>query len=90
MNIVEPAFLIIGVDGVRHLRTDPIDCAESVRPRAEMSNLAKKLGRMSLLLQWVGVVSRSYDLDIIRNQFPFLSFTLGWNQRPTYANRRSS
>ena len=55
-----------------------------------MGNLAKKLRRMSLLLQWVGVVSRSYYLDVVRNQFPFLSFTLGRDQSPIYAKRRSS
>jgi len=47
-----------------------------------MGNLAKKLRRMSLLLQRVRVVSRSYDLDIVRNQFPFLSFTLDATSAP--------
>ena len=55
-----------------------------------MSDFAKKFRRMPLLLQRIGIIGGSYDLDLVRNQLPFLSFTLRRDQRAAHNDRRSS
>ena len=55
-----------------------------------MSDFAQKFRRMPLLLQRVGIVGSSYNLDLVRNQLPFLSFTLRRDQRAADDDRRSS
>src|SRR5262245_149997 len=54
-----------------------------------MGNFAQKLRRVSLFLKRVRIVSRSYDLNLIRDQFPFLSFALRRDQRATHRDSRS-
>ena len=62
------------------------DATEEVRAGAEMSDFAKKFRRMALFLERVGIVGGSHDLDLLGNQFPFLSFALRRDQRANCAN----
>src|SRR4030095_2287885 len=55
-----------------------------------MSDFAQKFRRMSLFLERIAIVGSSYDLDFVRNQLPFLSFTLRRDQRATDGDRCSS
>src|SRR4029453_1156531 len=55
-----------------------------------MSDFAQEFRRMSLFLERIAIVGSSYDLDFVRNQLPFLSFTLRGDQRATDGDRCSS
>jgi len=55
-----------------------------------MRNLTQELWGVSLFLKRVRIVSRSYDLNLIHNEFPFLTLTLRRDQRATHRERRSS
>ena len=54
-----------------------------------MSDFAQKFGRMPLLLERIGIIGSSYDLDFVRNELPFLSFTLRRDQRASQGDRCS-
>ena len=46
-----------------------------------MSDFAEKFRRMPFFLERIGIVGRSDNLDVFRNQFPFLAFALRSDQR---------
>src|SRR6185369_12960741 len=45
-----------------------------------MRDLAKKLRRVPLFLEWIGIIGRSNDVDFVRDHLPRLSFALGSDQ----------
>ena len=81
VNVNETAFLKKLVNCKREPAAHAKDATEKIRPWTKMSDFAQKFGRMPLLLQRVGIVSSSYDLNFVRDQLPFLSFTLRRDQR---------
>ena len=50
-----------------------------------MSDFAEKFRRVPLFLERIGIVGCSDNLDVVRNQFPFLSFTLRSDQRASHS-----
>jgi hypothetical protein len=54
-----------------------------------MRDLAEKLRRVTLFLEWIGIIGGSNDVDLVRDEFPLLSFTLGRDQRTPHANGSS-
>ena len=51
-----------------------------------MRDLAEKLRRVTLFLEWIGIIGGSNDIDLIRGELPLLSFTLGNDERPGDTN----
>ena len=51
-----------------------------------MCDLTEELRRVTLFLEWIGIIGGSNDVDLVRDEFPLLSFTLGSDQRPAHAN----
>jgi len=45
-----------------------------------MSDFTEELRRVPLLLKGVGIFGSSDDLNVVRDQFPFLSFALRSHQ----------
>ena len=54
-----------------------------------MSDFTEKFRRVSLFLERVGIVRGSNDVDCVRNQFPFLSFSLRRHQRASHSQGRA-
>ena len=55
-----------------------------------MSDLAQKFRRMSLFLKRVSFIGGTHNLDISRDEFPFLSFALRRDQGAINNNRSTS
>ena len=49
-----------------------------------MSDLAEEFGRVPLFLEWIRIIGCANDLNVVGDEFPFLSFALRWNQRATH------
>ena len=67
MHINETALLKKLVNGKSEPASHAKDATEKIRARTEMSDFAQKLGCMPLLLQRVGIVGGSYDLNFVRD-----------------------
>src|SRR5438046_8687143 len=90
MNVNETAILKKLVNGEREPATHTEHAAEKIRPWTQMRDLAQKFGRMSLFLQRITVIGATDNLDISRDEFPFLSFALRGDQRTLHNNRSTS
>lgn len=51
-----------------------------------MSDFTQEFRRVPLFLKGVGIFGSSDDLDIVCDQFPFLSFTLRSNECTAHGN----
>src|SRR4051794_8854369 len=54
---------------------------EKIRAWTQMRDVAQKFWRVPLFLERITFVGATDDFDISRNEFPFLSFALRWDQR---------
>ena len=52
-----------------------------------MRDLAKKFRRVPFLLERIGIIRRADDLDLVGDQFPFLSFALRGDKRAAHPDR---
>jgi hypothetical protein len=87
MDVNETAVLKELVNGECESAPHPKDATKKVRARTQMGNLAEELWRVTLFLEWIGIIGGSNNVDLLRGEFPLLSFTLGSDQRPAHANR---
>src|SRR5205823_14654593 len=78
------AFLKELVNGECQPAPDAKDATKKIRARTQMRDLTKKFGRVTLFLEWIGIIGRSNDLDSVRDEFPLLSLALGSDQRPRH------
>ncbi len=83
----EPAFLKEFVDGECQPAAHTKDAAEEIRTRPQMRYLAQEFRRVSLFLQRIGVIRPAHDVDLVRDNFPILSFPLRRDQLATHDNR---
>jgi len=51
-----------------------------------MSDFSEKLRRVPLFLERIGIVGHSHNVDVVRDEFPFLSLTLRGDQRTSHCN----
>ena len=52
-----------------------------------MRDLAQEFRRVSLFLQRIGVIRVAHDVDLVRDNFPILSFPLRRDQLAAHDNR---
>jgi len=76
MDVNETAFLKELVNGECESAPHPKDTAKKIRARTEMRDLTEELRRVTLFLEWIGIIGGSNDVDLLRGEFPLLSFTL--------------
>ena len=86
MDVNEPAVLKELVNGECKPAPHPKDAAEKIRARTQMGDLAEELRRVTLFLEWIGIIGGSNNVDLLRDEFPRLSFTLGSDQRTLHTN----
>src|SRR5438034_472477 len=86
MDVNETAFLKELVNGECEPAPHTKNATKKIRARTQMRDLAEKLRRVTLFLERIGIIGGSNDVDLVRDEFPLLSFTLGSDQRPTHAN----
>src|SRR6516225_5738408 len=81
MNINETAILKKLVNGEREPATHTKHATEKIRPWSQMRDLPQEFRRVSLFLERVTFVGAANNFDILRDEFPFLSFALRGDQR---------
>ena len=86
MDVNETAVLKELVNGECEPAPHPKDATKKIRARTEMRDLAEKLRCVTLFLEWIGIIGGSNNVDLLRDEFPLLSFTLGSDQRSVHAN----
>src|SRR5262249_20723520 len=87
MNVNETAILKKLVNGEREPAAHTKHATEKVRPRTKMRDLAQKFRRVPFFLELISFIGVTDNLDVSRNQFPFLSFFLRREQRSLHNNR---
>ncbi len=81
VDVNETALLEKLMDCESQPAADAENAAEKIRARPQMSDLAQKFRRVSFFLERIGFISCADDVDLVRNQLPFLAFTLRGNKR---------
>ncbi len=87
MDVNESTFLKKFVNSEGEPAPDTKNAAEQIRARAQMRDFAQKLRRVPLFLERIGIIRSADDVDPVRDQLPFLSFTLRCHQRAADLNR---
>src|SRR5262245_44540024 len=90
MNINEPAILKKLVNGECEPAAHTKHTPEEIRSWTQMRDLTQKFRRVSLFLERVTFVGAADNLDVSRDEFPFLSFALRRYQRALHDNRSTS
>src|SRR4029453_11529083 len=90
MTVNEPAILKKLVHGEREPAAHTEHATEKVRPWTQMRDFAQKFRRVPLFLEWITFVGTTDNLDISRDEFPFLSFALRPDQRAIHNNGSAS
>jgi hypothetical protein len=90
MNVNETAILKKLVNGEREPAAHTKHATEKVRPRTKMRDLAQKFRRVPFFLERISFIGVTDNLDVSRDQFPFLSFALRREQRALHNNRSAS
>src|SRR5262245_2010803 len=90
MNVNEPAILKKLMNGERKPAAHTKHASEKIRPWTQMRDLAQKFRRVPLFLQRITFVGATNNLDVSRNEFPFLSLALRRDQHTIHNQRRAS
>ena len=90
MNVNETALLKKLMNCEREPAAHTKHATEKIRPRTQMRDLAQKFRRVSFFLERITFVGATDNFDISRNELPFLSFALRWDERALYNNRSTS
>src|ERR1700756_5444427 len=87
MNINKTAILKKPVHSERKPAPHTEHATEKIRPWPQMRDLTQKFRRVPLFLERITFVGATDNLDLSRDEFPFLSFALRRNQRALHNNR---
>src|SRR6476646_9345966 len=87
MNVNETAILKKLVNGKREPTTHTEHATEKIRSRTQVRDLAQKFRRVPLFLERITFVGATDNLDISRDEFPFLPFALRRHERSLHNNR---